>query len=418
MPDYSQPMTQEDSQRVGLLAGQAFSPSSPITHKEVFAGRTPQIHRVVDAINQAGQSILIYGERGVGKTSLANVMDDFYLSVSNARIFAPHITCDGDDVFHTVWMKIIGEKDRARPTANLSEQCVEEIDNIVEDAGGSLTPHCIRSIAEIITQTHLFIPIVDEFDRIEDEVSIRLFTDTIKTLSDHSRGTTIILVGVGDTIDDLISEHESVERALVQVLMPRMDAAESVQILENSVTTTGVRFSEDAKNMIVAIAQGLPHYTHSLGLYSVRKAAENMSWRVELEHVEHAVEVVIENSQQSLKRAYHTATSSPRPEAIHRQVLLACTLARTDTLGYFAPSDIKESLSRILSKEAKYGTFSSHLSDFSSEDRGNILQQTGKDRRFRYRFRNPLIQPFIIMRGLKDGLIIKSDIDGLFRQSS
>ncbi|MEM9346611.1 MAG: AAA family ATPase [Planctomycetota bacterium] len=417
MPNHDEPMSMEDSQRVGLLAGQAFSPSAPITHKEVFAGRTPQIHRVVDAINQAGQSVLIYGERGVGKTSLANVMDDFYLSISNQRIFAPHITCDGDDVFHSIWMKVIGEKDRKRPTASLSDQCMQEIDNVVDDAEGSLTPHCIRSLAETITQTHLFIPIIDEFDRVEDEVSIRLFTDTIKALSDHSRSTTIILVGVGDTIDDLISEHESVERALVQVLMPRMDANESIQILDNSVPTTGVSFSEDARNMIVAIAQGLPHYTHSLGLYAVREAASDRCWIVDLSHVERAIEVVIENSQQSLKRAYHTATSSPRPEAIHRQVLLACTMATTDTLGYFAPSDIKDRLSRILSKEAKYGTFSSHLTDFSTEERGNILQQTGKDRRFRYRFRNPLIQPFIIMRGLKDGLIVKADIDGLFRLS-
>ena len=73
----SERMTAEDKARVGLLAGRAFSPSAPVRERDVFAGRREQIHQVVDAINQDGQSVLIYGERGVGKTSLANVIDDF-----------------------------------------------------------------------------------------------------------------------------------------------------------------------------------------------------------------------------------------------------------------------------------------------------------------------------------------------------
>ncbi len=46
--------------------------------------------------------------------------------------------------------------------------------------------------------------------------------DTIKTLSDWGTEATIILVGVGDSIDQLIEEHESVVRALVRIHMPRM----------------------------------------------------------------------------------------------------------------------------------------------------------------------------------------------------
>ena len=377
-------------------------------------GRMPQIRKVIDAINQAGQSVLIYGERGVGKTSLANVIDEFYLSIANARIYTPHITCDGDDTFSSIWQKVLSERDRTRPTADLSDSCVDELDAIVDDNGGEFAPHDIRAVADAVTQTHLFIPIIDEFDRLEDEAAIRLFTDTIKTLSDHSRNTTIILVGVGDTIDDLISEHESVERALVQVLMQRMDASESAQILDNGSRVTGVHFSEDAKSLVVAASQGFPHYTHSLGLHATRAAVDDASWIVKVPHVETAILLSIDNTQQSLKRLYHTATDSPRPEAIFRQVLLACALTKTDALGYFAPADIKKPLGKILDREVDYGSFSQHLVDFSSDDRGRILQQTGKPRRHRYRFRNPLVQPFILMTGLKDGLIEKNELQGLF----
>jgi hypothetical protein len=34
-----------------------------------------------------------------------------------------------------------------------------------------------------------------------------------------------------------------------------------------------------------------------------------------------------------------------------------------------------------------------------------VLQKRGPKRRFRFRFRNPLLQPFVIMHGLHDGYI-------------
>jgi replication-associated recombination protein RarA len=108
-------MSREDQTRVGIIAGTAFSPGAPVRDKDVFAGRTQQIRRVIDAISQHGKSVLIYGERGVGKTSLANVVDEFFLSVANARIFAPHIACDTEDSFHKIWHKVIAEKNENRP---------------------------------------------------------------------------------------------------------------------------------------------------------------------------------------------------------------------------------------------------------------------------------------------------------------
>jgi len=43
--------------------------------------------------------------------------------------------------------------------------------------------------------------------------------------------------------------------------------------------------------------------------------------------------------------------------------------------------------------------FAQHLNDLSESGRGPVLQKKGSTRRFRYRFINPLLQPYVIMKG-------------------
>ncbi len=51
-------------------AGRVFQPRIPINRPDFFAGRWDQLTTIVDAVSQAGLHAVIYGERGVGKTSL------------------------------------------------------------------------------------------------------------------------------------------------------------------------------------------------------------------------------------------------------------------------------------------------------------------------------------------------------------
>jgi hypothetical protein len=46
-------------------------------------------------------------------------------------------------------------------------------------------------------------------------------------------------------------------------------------------------------------------------------------------------------------------------------------------------------------------SFAQHLNEFCDEKR----VKDGVRRRFRYRFINPLLQPFVVMRGLNSGRI-------------
>ena len=59
----------------------------------------------------------------------------------------------------------------------------------------------------------------------------------------------------------------------------------------------------------------------------------------------------------------------------------------------------------IMGKRYEIPAFSRHLKQFSGPERGNILQRHGEERRFFYRFDDPMMQPHIILNGLSSGTI-------------
>jgi Holliday junction resolvasome RuvABC ATP-dependent DNA helicase subunit len=52
----------------------SFTPHRPIDLPEWFAGRTHLLDRAADAVNTSGRHVVLFGERGAGKTSLARVL--------------------------------------------------------------------------------------------------------------------------------------------------------------------------------------------------------------------------------------------------------------------------------------------------------------------------------------------------------
>jgi hypothetical protein len=120
--------------------------------------------------------------------------------------------------------------------------------------------------------------------------------------------------------------------------------------------------------------------------------------------VDAAISAVLTSSQQTLKDAYDLATRSNQARALFRHVLTACALAKVDDAGYFTPAAVREPLSSILKRQVEIANFQDTLKIFA-EKRGEILERTGESRSYRFRFGNPAMQPYVIMRGIKDGIV-------------
>lgn len=395
-----------------LRAGQVFTPAAPIDKKDFFAGRMKELVSVLDSINQKGQHAVVFGERGVGKTSLANMLAEF-LTIPQGYILAPHVNCDIEDTYTSLWRKILSEIDlyqQRRSAGFQAELSPAERLDLEGQLPEKVTTGDIRRILAPLASEFTVVLIVDEVDRLAKGNVRTMMADTIKMMSDRGLSVTMVLVGVADSVEELILGHESIERNLVQVALPRMSPDELLEIVEKGLERLGMTIDASAADEIVGLSKGLPHYTHLLGKHAARSALQNGKLAIGTAEVESAIDRALEDVQQSIRARYYRATSSQRSDALYRQVLLACAMAATDEMGFFSPVDVRGPMTEIMGRPYDTPNFAKHLGEFSSSKRSEVLQKVGESHRFRYRFRNPLMQPFVLMQGFAEGLI---DLDQL-----
>lgn len=388
--------------RIASVAA-VFTPGSPIDEYALFSGREPQTMDVVNAINQKGQHVVLFGERGVGKTSLANILSEVFVDDSGRPVWAVKVNCATTDTFHSLWGRVYREMGR---TEDFEAQWSEMPPD----------PEDLRYLLQRLDERLLIV--MDELDRFEDGEGLSLLADTIKTLSDNAVDVTLILVGVAHAIDDLVGDHQSVERALTQVRMQRMSTAELEQIIDTGLARLSMEISPEAKRRVARLSEGLPYYTHLLALYATQRAVQDDRTEIIPIDVERSIGNAVEKAQHSVRTAHQTAVRSTRGESQFGEVLLACALAEKDDMGYFPAAAVRAPLSKIMDKPREIPHFARHLHKFAAERRGCVLEKSGKKGSHFYRFANPLLQPFVILSGVAKGLASEDLISELREKPS
>ncbi|MCA0199858.1 MAG: ATP-binding protein [Proteobacteria bacterium] len=371
---------------------QLFSPTHPVKERDLFVGRSTQVSRFMDAIFQDGQHIVVYGDRGVGKTSLINTMiQRIFAKSTRVKFFSAQ--CFGDDDYVKIWERVL--KDHVWANG----------DYAIDDIDSALDPDGLLSVIDKFPRTMQPVFVFDEFDRVTDGPTKTKMAETIKLFSDRSAESTIVIAGVAKTIQELFLGHESVLRALRQIEMPRMRPDELQDIIKKRVDRAGMTIDAHTQGTIVWASRGMPAYTHLLGKNSALAAIKNHSLHINDDNFYQSLQTCLEDAGASTRQAYFRATHSSKPNNLNRQALLACAMATPDDVGSFTAASVRAPLSTIMGKERDIPDFSRHLKAFCSQERGAILQQEGTPKNYRYRFTDPMMQPYVIMMGLKDRML-------------
>jgi hypothetical protein len=368
-----------------------FSPGAPIRIEADLTGRSEQASRLRRIVLSAGEHALIYGERGVGKTSIANSFHGA-LNTATRTVYPVLVNCGSAD-FSEAWRKVF------------RRLTLEDGTSLADAYPNEITPDDVEVELSSFGANAAPIIIFDEFDKVADPETRKKFTETIKSLSDHVVNATVILVGIADNAALLITDHKSISRALKQVEMPRLSLAELEGIITSRYKQAGMKADDEAVFLMAFLARGLPYYAHLCGRYAGMVAVRAKRKRITVDDVIGGFGEALTEVDQSITEAYLSAVVSQRgEETLFEPVLLACALAETDKLGQFQQVAVAKPLAKIVNRTPPYAaaTFAFHMNEFCEEKRGNILERDGPARNIRYRFSDALMQPYVIIAALKE----------------
>lgn len=408
----------------------AFTPSREVVEPELFAGRQKQILELCDALQTAGQIPVIYGDRGLGKTSLAvqaqliamgatELLDSIKASdrsIPESEAFlALYVACSdevrtGADLIQLLINSLedldVENTDSDRPSRLVDRKTsmgvtlklfrLESVRTYQAQAErirfenlnlSEKLQKVVRAIGDSTEQRKILF-IIDEIDRAE---SLSGFASFLHNVS--SPVLRFMLIGVAQNIADLHLSHPSVDRALVPISVPRMTRGELADVIDRAVSAlhrSGLphRFAPEARKKLVEIAGGFPWFIHVIGQQALISAADSGQEIVSKDHITRAIRNLTERRfAQQFADAYHQAVRDSAQREKVLRVFASWASSQIPT------REVYPILKRLGVRNP--AVYKGHL---TSADYGEVIIRTGNSKSGIMQFRNEMFKQYAYLR--------------------
>jgi Cdc6-like AAA superfamily ATPase len=235
----------------------AFTPSQPVADRRLFAGRDDVLKTIIRSIEDQRLHVVLYGERGIGKTSLMHVLTQ---AATEARYIVVYTSCGANSNFDETFRAAASDipllfHSGFSPTAAETEKGSSLADLLPTEP---LSPRKFGDLCAKLTGTRVLI-ILDEFDRAESGAFRRDVAELIKNLSDRLGRVQLVLAGVAADLTELVEHIPSIRRNIFALRVPKMSEQEILQIVSNGEREADLKFDAQAGAFVVEVARGSPY---------------------------------------------------------------------------------------------------------------------------------------------------------------
>ncbi|EEC7289715.1 ATP-binding protein [Escherichia coli] len=390
-------------------------PTGPVVSMELLFGREKHVTDLELALYATGRHAFIYGDRGVGKTSLAQTVA-FKLQEDAEPIL---VGCEKESTFSSVMNDIIlrgTPQDKKIDTQGWSFGLnVAGIGGI--NAGQNQKYNypelkidsvsaAVRAL-QFLTKVHSKIPyiVIDEFDQIDSDEERQKFGSLIKQLGDQACEVKLIFTGIGDSLVTLIGGHKSSERQIHQVHLDSLPWNGRFQIIDNAFDEFGLTVDDSVRYKIAGLSDGFPNYIHLicekilLTCQSSIREYSSVDYNLFIKGLNDAIDSVSE----TLRQSYTDATEG-RDES-YKHILWAMSdmadLTRHKT--HISESYVKICKSLDVTPLDK-STFERKFNALKKPTFGCIIIPALGNRPSWFRFRENMLRGYIRMRAEQHGL--------------
>jgi len=275
--------------RMKLL--ESFTPSQPVSDRRRFAGRLDVLTAVIRAIEEQRLHVVVYGERGLGKTSVMHVLTQ---AARDARYLVVYISCGADSNFDEVFRTIAAHipmlfHSAVGPTSPDVEKGKTLADILPKS---TISPRIASDILAKIVGTRVVV-VLDEFDRSSSEEFRQNVAELIKNLSDRLVRVQLVIAGVAGNLTELLEHIPSIQRNIFALQVPWMPPAEIRQLVRNGGELCGLNFDEEAEDAVVSAAHGSPYLATLIGHHASLHSLDDQRVHVGRADVMSAIDAAI-----------------------------------------------------------------------------------------------------------------------------
>lgn len=324
-----------NQQEFERIVAEHFTPAKPISKIEHLYGRERKRKEIERAFASPGKHLFVYGDRGVGKTSMARTTAALRAGVDAKEV--PFVSCDKGASFFDMATNINKEILRIYPRLIDNLKVEAKIDAkffkltgskeiIGNTAGSGSTVHEACDTLRILTKgLSECIVIVDEFDQIASDADKKYFADLIKQVSDREIPIRFMLTGIGRSLEELIGVHLSTDRYVAPIGLEPIPHDARWAILQKAADAIGVQLDRDAVIRIGQISDGFPYYIHLIGekIFWAAFDSPAIISKIDDSIYTEGLRQAIEETATSLKTAYDIATMKHKNSEDYEHALWA-----------------------------------------------------------------------------------------------
>ncbi|HEX5213613.1 MAG TPA: ATP-binding protein [Pseudolabrys sp.] len=220
------------------------SPSDTIKTPDRLFGREKTLQLIDRAFNSPGRQIFIYGDRGVGKTSLALTAANLYTGIENVPIY---VMCGNTNNFAQTIQAIgnatIPVEERVERLASgggfnftLPGGMGLGIKDATKVGGGVPAPQSLAEALDIVRyvaskRKNTTIIIIDELERIGSNAEREKFAEFIRNIPELNADVRFIFCGIMQDVTELLQSHASAGRILETIELKRLTHSDLWKIL-------------------------------------------------------------------------------------------------------------------------------------------------------------------------------------------
>lgn len=334
-------ITDEDLKRI---LSENLTPSDSIKTPERLFGRERTLTTIDRAFSSPGRQIFIYGDRGVGKTSLAQTTAYLHTGIENPPIY---VMCGRTNNFSQT-VQAIGNA--VIPVEQRLERLTTGGSFNFSAAGfgvgmsdpanqntGIAAPQSLTEALDIIRyvankRRNTTIIVMDELERVEGEAEREKLAEFMRNIPELDADVRFIFCGIMHDVDQLLTSHPSAGRILETIELKRLNHSDLWKILTVVAEKLNVELQQEALTRISQISDGFPHYVHLIGealFWSMFDDPQTVK-RSGPGHFKAAITGALQRVESALRVQYERATKKTRNTEDYEEALWALADSTSD----------------------------------------------------------------------------------------